>query len=1628
MIQGTKKWSTLTAAVLLSLSSLALPQIAWATDYANYNAGSDSSAKNGDSTAVGGGATATIYATALGANAKATGQSSTVLGSHATASGTWAIAVGNAAEASGDSATAIGFDSRATYKDSVALGSGSSTSAEKTVSVGNSGLKRRIVNVADGTESSDVATFGQIALANQRLSLNTTATRTVNEKTVQNNQLVTNDGTVLATFEVGAVAENNTGFVSGGTVYDYLQTAISGAAYTGSDSITITDNTIRVKNMAQSDSTTEVANGTTKASGENAIAFGVDAEAVGNGVLAIGYHNQAKNAESAAIGYMNTVSGESAYAFGNNNTVNTEGSVAIGSSNVIGDDSLANPGTYIYAFGSGNTVTGVNAFVIGASNTISAAGANSFIIGSSNALDVQNTFVFGSDTGISTFATNSVVLGYQSTVEDANTVSVGSGRLQRKIVHVADGTASSDAATYGQIAKTVQELSLSTDTRETIGEGGDAKEIKNNQITTNDGTVLATFTKMTSVASDDYGFVSGADLYTETRDEITSTNYISQNSSTGANLNALDIAIGAKTSVEGLYTTGDSVETQLQNVGNKTIKSVTNAVSSGATETQKITVTTYDGNTSTIEIAGEGAVADGDKRLVNGDTVSQALATAINKNTYDSSDTISIEKDSDADHYTVRVKNMAQSTSDTEVTNGTTKAKGINAIAFGVEAEAGGNYAVAIGYKAKATKGGSTALGYSATAGGAYTTALGFEASASSKNATAVGYQAKASGDYATAIGDGATVNAGISGSVAIGYGSVASEGNTVSVGSTTTQRKIVNVAKGMVDTDAATYGQIAKAGQELSLSTDTRENIGEGGDAKEIKKNQITTNDGTVLATFTKMENVANDDYGFVSGADLYNETRDGITSTNYISQNSSTGANLSALDIAIGAKTSVADLYADTDSVETQLQNVGNKTIKSMSKATSNGSADTQKITVTTYDGNTSTIEIAGEGAVADGDVRLVNGDTVFDYVDGIKSGITTDVAKLISYDSENKTLHIGSGEDITANTVSFYAKDGTTTRKLTGITYGGDNNDAAAYGQIAKTGQTVSLATGSNTIVSNDGTTLATFQVGTVADGDTGFVNGGAVHDAIEKAKTDLSTDISGIQTDITAEDGSYVKKDNSAGANLNALDEAIGTVTKGNVIEASLDENGALKTSVAANLKLIDDKIGKIADKEGGYKAIDKDATISANLVALDEKLKEVSTDTTADLSDIEKKTKYKEAKADGTNAIGLGKDSNASGSDSISLGTSAEASDANTVALGNTAKATKANATALGNEAEASGESAVALGNGSKASGSDAISMGTGAEASGASALAMGKGANASKENALAFGTGAAASADGAAALGNGATAEGSNAISFGTGAAASKENALAFGNGAKASEKNTLAFGNGATASSENAMAFGNGASATGSGSVAIGSGSVASEENVVSFGAAGSERRLTNVAAGVNDTDAVNVGQMNSAIGENFNYLKSSLTRDINKVAAGSAALAALRPEGFDPDDKFSMAVGFGHYKSANAGAIGAFYKPNYDTTFSIGATVGDGETIMNMGVSFKLGSRGKRVPQTGAALSQEVASLRENNEALKKDNASQAKEIADLKADNERMKAQIAMILAKMELSDTVEKSVVK
>ena len=127
-------------------------------------------------------------------------------------------------------------------------------------------------------------------------------------------------------------------------------------------------------------------------------------------------------------------------------------------------------------------------------------------------------------------------------------------------------------------------------------------------------------------------------------------------------------------------------------------------------------------------------------------------------------------------------------------------------------------------------------------------------------------------------------------------------------------------------------------------------------------------------------------------------------------------------------------------------------------------------------------------------------------------------------------------------------------------------------------------------------------------------------------------------------------------------------------------------------------------------------------------------------------------------------------------------------------------------------------------------------------------------------------------------------------------------------------------------------------------------------------------------------------------------------LTKDINRVGAGSAALAALHPQDFNPDDKWDFAVGYGHYKNANASAVGAFYRPNAGTTVSLAATIGNGDPQVSAGVSFKIGM-GKNVEKVVITKDKYDAQQKENQEMRQKNNEmekaliNQEKEIEALK-----------------------------
>ena len=234
---------------------------------------------------------------------------------------------------------------------------------------------------------------------------------------------------------------------------------------------------------------------------------------------------------------------------------------------------------------------------------------------------------------------------------------------------------------------------------------------------------------------------------------------------------------------------------------------------------------------------------------------------------------------------------------------------------------------------------------------------------------------------------------------------------------------------------------------------------------------------------------------------------------------------------------------------------------------------------------------------------------------------------------------------------------------------------------------------------------------------------------------------------------------------------------------------------------------------------------------------------------------------------------------------------------------------------------------------------------------------------------------------------------------------------------------NTVIIGssdNGTTTTVHDAVALGHNTDVSIEGGVALGSGSKAkvdagavgydiltnapstdtsatwkSTASAVSVGDVANDvtRQITSVAAGTNDTDAVNVAQLKrlhdmisvnayntvNVQGDVTNLKKdvSRLDKRVNKAVAGSTALAALHPLDFDPDAKWDFAAGYGHYHNGNAAALGAFYRPNEDVQLSVGSTVGNGETVVNAGLSVKVGAH-SNVSRSRVAIGKEVLELK--------------------------------------------------
>lgn len=198
---------------------------------------------------------------------------------------------------------------------------------------------------------------------------------------------------------------------------------------------------------------------------------------------------------------------------------------------------------------------------------------------------------------------------------------------------------------------------------------------------------------------------------------------------------------------------------------------------------------------------------------------------------------------------------------------------------------------------------------------------------------------------------------------------------------------------------------------------------------------------------------------------------------------------------------------------------------------------------------------------------------------------------------------------------------------------------------------------------------------------------------------------------------------------------------------------------------------------------------------------------------------------------------------------------------------------------------------------------------------------------------------------------------------------------------------------------------------------IQIGGNSTATKIDV--NGKDGKGRVITGVVTDDTDpTSAANVGYVNGVTAANtqqiyrdMNNAYGRLNNNINKAAAGSKALAALHPLDYDPDDKADFSVGYGHYRNANAAAVGAFYHPNENTMVNVGVSLGNGDPGFNAGVSFKVGRGGAgREAMSRTEMAKVINSQSKEIDALKKDNADKDKRI-------DALEQKMTEILAKLD-----------
>ena len=1211
------------------------------------------------------------------------GAKSIGIGTHVLVRGDNVTAVGTEVVANKNNTVAIGYATQATAEQTVAIGSETKAEAQNAVVIGNRASVNADTAPADPNVSGTTTGAGSVAIGALSTASGTNATAIGQASNAygqnsfsggQNSQATGKSSVALGD---GAMAKGNSSVAVG----PYSQAPASGAATLGFNNRATGENSLAVGRQANAAKANAIALGNeAKSLGEDAVAVGNNANAAQNRAMAFGKNSQASAGDAIAMGDSTVASGQNALAFGKSNKAEGKDAIAIGTNNNAWKvDSIA--------FGHSANADGEQAVAIGLNSH--ARQANAVALGQGANADDTNALAIGTSSIAAQAA--AIAIGNNARALKYSSIVIGEGAHSNNSRSVVIG--------YNASAINPADSASNQDTNQTVAIGAFANAwgdqstaIGNNVTAKGNSSIVIGSDDWDTVAEKQVEDGSGKtvkEIYREyTGDEMATgkNSYIQPTSGEAA------VAIGTKSQATGELSTAFGTGTSATGLasaafgmGARATKG--NAVAIGAGSTTETDATgVRDANVNGVQygnFAGGSRIIAGDqvsfgsagyerqlKHIAPG-AISETSTDAINGSQLYSVANVLATKIADASVKYYSVNPTEQD--NTEGNRANDGATGTNAMAAGVAAAAAGDFSVAAGSNARANGHETVAIGHNTLASGVSAVAVGQRANASGSEAVALGIDSNASGKFAIAIGNKATVSDSKLNGIAIGSGAVAAENYAMSMGLDTKALGNSSIAFGntaqATDSEALAIGHSAGA-------------LGANTVAFGVSATSNAAGAATVGA-YTKAEAVNSTALGYASQAVNENDVALGAGSVTeaphageYTLSNSYTAAGKDSYGVVsvgktVGTKRQIQNVAAgvlsadSTDAVNGSQLYATNSYLLNLATATKNALGGETAVdgagnlTVNNLGGtNQNTVHDALAALKTTADAANAAADKANTAIDGLNTSVG-DIRNSINSlnQSVNTAKHHFYSVKNTDSTKGNYNNDGATGENAlaAGVDALAEGINAVAIGQNVKAKGDQSISIGSTNEASGESSTVI---------GRRGFVSGTNTH---------VLGNGNGAQgAPIAATQSTIIGNDNSINAVTNVH------------IQGNSNTVNRTHAIVMGSRNTVG---GTGADNEEPAIAIGSENKVS------------ISTDGSNTNTNASNAIAIgKQNIANGDSSIAIGKLSQALKLSTVAIGNSAKALENNALAIGSYSKAGDY-ATAIGSTANAFGAQSVALGTG-----------------------------------------------------------------------------------------------------------------------------------------------------------------------------------------------------------------------------------------------------------------------------------------------------------------------------------------